>query len=218
MARSRRHPGAVTAFPPPEQRVYPRERALAALIATAISDQLAGTVTALRDAPNYPQGLVPQKAGRVGYQQIIDLATPATNTSARYTVPGEQTIYPLSVMATLTTSAVVGSRSLVLEYQDSNSVRWVIAGAPVLLAESQAQSFCWTPNAGTPSWPVSDAAIAPLSPQMLYPSQSLVVKLGSGQAGDQVSSVRIAAWVYPTGQYVERPDWRAEAATLDGPA
>lgn len=217
MAGRRRRPTTAPAIPPPEARVYPRERALAGLIATAISDQLAGTLTALAERPNYNEGLVPLKAGRVGYQALLDLAQPAAASSARYTVPGEQTIYPLSVMATLATSSAAGTRQLVIEYQDANAVRWCIAGGPVSLDPSQTQSFCWHPNAGTPSWPVADAAVAPFAPQMLYPPQSLVVKLTGGQAGDQVSSVRIAAWVYPTGQYVERPDWRAEAAMLEAP-
>ena len=79
-------------------------------------------------------------------------------------------------------------------------VRYLVAGANATLAASQVQSFVWHPEAGDADWPVEDAAIAPLPPQFLYPTTSLVLKIGNVQAGDQIDQVRLSVEKFRTGQ------------------
>jgi hypothetical protein len=140
----------------------------------------------------YAQGLVQPVAGQLGYQELVTGVTPAAAANYRYLVPGERTVKPLSVMCRLTTSAVVGDRSLTLEYRDDQDVRYLVAGVQATLAASQVNSFCWHPEAGDVAWPVEDVAIAPLPRQMLYPTHSLVIKLGGAKAGDQIDLVRLS--------------------------
>src|SRR5207344_2937951 len=103
-----------------------------------------------------------------------------------YLVPGDFTVYPLSVLARLTTSAAVGQRSLTLEYRDASDTRYLVAGTQATLAASQVQSFCWHPRAGDVAWPVDDCAILPLPQQLLFPAFSLVLKIGSPDVADQL--------------------------------
>lgn len=138
-------------------------------------------------------------AGRGGYQELIEGVNPAAGESFRYRVPGEIISYPLSVMAQLATSAVVAERTLTLEYQDGQDVRYLVAGANVELEASQTQAFCWQPLAGAATWPVDDAAIAPLPQQFIYPTHSLVLKIGNVQAGDALSLIRLSVYQFETG-------------------
>lgn len=165
---------------------------------TALAVQLADALAPYFE--QYAQPLVQPVAGQVGWQELLSPAAPAAGANFRYLVPGEEVLKPLSVMARLTCSAVVGERSLTLEYRDSSDVRYLVNGANVTLAASQVQSFVWHPQAGDADWPVDDAAIAPLSPQFLYPTTSLVLKIGNVQAGDQLDQVRISVEKFRTGQ------------------
>jgi hypothetical protein len=173
--------------------VQARTEQLGESIAVALVEPLSTVI-----AEQYAQGLVQPVAGRAGYQDLIRGDSPAAGQSYRYTVPGQHVLWPLSVMCRLTTDATVAQRGLTVEFQDADGVRYCVAGAPVTLAASQSQSFCWQPQAGTVAWPVDDVAIAPLPQQMIYPSHSLVIKLGNGQAGDQLDAVRLAVALYPT--------------------
>lgn len=147
----------------------------------------------------YNQGLVEPVAGHVGYQELLKPPSPSPGQSFRLPVTGEAVVTPLSIMARLTTSATVAQRSLTVEYRDDADVRYLVAGAPVTLPASQAQSFCWHPLAGDVAWPVDDAAIAPLPQQFVYPGFAIVLKLGNAQAGDQLDQVRIMVEKFQTG-------------------
>lgn len=147
----------------------------------------------------YNQPLVTPVAGHAGWQELLTPPSPASGLEFTYTVPGSEVLKPLSVMARLTTSAVVAQRSLTVEFRDNSGVRYLVAGAEVTLAASQSQSFCWHPTAGTPSWPVDDCALAPLPLQFIYPTCTLAIKIGNVQAGDQIDNVRISVEKFSTG-------------------
>lgn len=173
-----------------EQEADALAPAIAARIVAPLTDVLAET---------WNQNLVEPVAGRVGYQQLLKPTSPSAGADFRWTVTGEAVLWPYSVMCRLTCSAVVGERSLTLEYRDADDVRYLVAGANVTLAASQVQSFCWQPEAGSGFWPVQDTAIAPLPQQMIYPLSSLVLHIGNVQAGDQIDQVRLSVALYPTG-------------------
>lgn len=169
--------------------------------------QLAGTLAPLIIEPleqaiaeqfAQPLGSV-EAAGRAGYQDLIRGDTPLPGADWVYEGGGGAVVYPLSLMARLTCSAAVGDRKLTLEYRDADGVRYLVAGAPVTLAASQQQSFCWHPLVGGVAWPVDDCALAPLPQQFIYPGASLSVHLGSGDAADQIDQVKLSAYFYATG-------------------
>jgi hypothetical protein len=148
----------------------------------------------------YAQALVEPVAAQVGYQDLIRGDTPAAGDSYRYRVTGDMVVRLLSVLCQLTTSAVVGDRTLTLEYQDDQDVRYLVAGTQAELEASQSQGFCWHPLAGDVAWPVGDVAIAPLPQQMIYPTHSVVLKIGGVQAGDQIDLIRLSVETFETGQ------------------
>jgi len=150
-------------------------------------------------AEQFNQRLVEPVAGRVGYQDLLRLDTPAAGADARYTVPGDRVLWPLSVICTFTTSGVAGDRTLAVEYQDNDRARYLIGGAPVTVSASDSRSWCWQPLGGESAWPVENAVLAPLPQQHIYPGNSLVIRIGNPDAADQLSAVRISAWFYPTG-------------------
>ena len=119
--------------------------------------------------PVYAQPLVEPVAGRTGYQDLIRGTQPAAGQSFTYLVPGDMTLRPLSVMCQLATSGAAGDRTVTLEYQDEQQVRFLVAGTQAAVAASQTQGFCWHPLAGGVAWPIGDVAIAPLPQAMLYP-------------------------------------------------
>jgi hypothetical protein len=114
-----------------------------------------------------------------------------------YLVPGDFVVYPLTVMCRFTTSAAIGDRALTVDYLGPDGVRFCVGGAPVTAGPSDVHAFCWQPTAGTPSWVVGDAVVAALAPIFLYPTYTLRVHVTNGDPGDQLDSVRLAAYFYP---------------------
>lgn len=163
---------------------------LAPLIVEPITDLL---------AERFAQNVVPTVSGRVGYQELIRGDTPAAGSHFRYVVPGQHVLFPLSVFATFTTSAALQDRTLAVEYQDADGQRYLIGGAPNTVGAGDSRDWVWYPNAGASAWPVEDAVISPLPQQHLYPGNALVVRIGNADVGDQLSRIRISAWLYPTG-------------------
>lgn len=168
------------------------------MLANELAPRIVAPITDLL-ADRFSQSLVTPVAGRVGYQDLLRGDSPAAGSDYRYTVPGQHALWPLSVMATFATSATVKDRTLAVEYQDDDDRRYLIGGAPLTVGASDTRSWCWQPLAGGAAWPVEDAVIAPLPQQHLYPGNSLVIRIGNVDAGDQLSDVRISGWFYPTG-------------------
>lgn len=170
---------------------------MAAMIAERLADQimptlderfeaLRGTVAGALDGVQAAS----QDVSR-GWQALVNGPPPALGADAVYTV-ANSSLWPLSVMARLTTSGTAGDRSLTLEYQDGDGVRFLVAGANVTQPASQTQSYCWQPSAGVGSWPVDDVAVAPLPQQLLTHGYRLVVRLASGDTGDRIDQFRIS--------------------------
>lgn len=146
----------------------------------------------------FNQPLVEPVAGRVGYQDLLRPENPAAGADFVYSVDGSRVIWPLSVMARLTTSAAPGDRTLALEYQDTDGVRYLVAGAPLTVSANDQRSWVWHPQAGNTAWPVESAVISPLPQQHLYATHRLALRIGGADVGDQLDQVRLSVWVYPT--------------------
>lgn len=167
----------------------------AQLFARALSVELGRSFALWRGLmPGVP---APEHGTGAGFQQVIDGAAPIAGADFEYEVPGDVVMLPLSVMAQLTTSAVAGDRSVAVEYQDGDGERYCVSGAPVTVGASSTQSFCWHPQAGYPSWPIEDAAVAPLAVQRLYTPARLAIVVWDGDAGDRLDQIRIAAQFDP---------------------
>lgn len=150
----------------------------------------AAVADAVRGALDPPTGPSPDKQGEP-YQQLVFVGGGTSTSDAVYTVTGDLKLWPLSVMCRLTCSAVVADRSVALEYRDPDGNRYLVAGTQAIVQANGTQSFGWHPEAGDVTWPVEDAALAPLPQQFLYPGYQLAVKIWNGQVGDVLDQVRM---------------------------
>lgn len=175
------------------------QRQAAELTAQLLAGELAIVLDSLleRQVAPPPQPAALEWGDNFGYQQLIDGAAPGPGLDFSYPVPGDVTVYPLSVMCQVVTSGVAGDRSVAVEYRDGDDVRYVICGAPVTVPANTTQSFCWHPLVGNPSWPVEDAALAPLVQQHLYSPARLAITVWDGDAGDVIEQVRVSAQFFP---------------------
>jgi hypothetical protein len=175
-----------------QPRIFKRERAMielaSELIGAAVAEHLAVPTFdkppqqgALREYPVY------------SVQELIYGPNGTGTSDSVYEVAGEAAMWPLSVMCRLVTSNAVADRTVALEYRDQNGSRFLVAGTQAVVQASTTQSFCWHPQAGDVTWPVEDAAIAPLPQQHLFNGMVLALKVGNGQAGDVIDTVRISA-------------------------
>jgi len=98
---------------------------------------------------------------------------------------------PRSVFCRVTTDGTVQDRRVAVEYRTGNGERYIVAGAEVALTATSVQAFCWFPEAATPSWPIEDAAIAPLPEQWIFSPCALAIRVYNGAAGDLIDQVRL---------------------------
>jgi hypothetical protein len=126
------------------------------------------------------------------YQQLIALPQGTGTAGASYVVQSDP-MWPLSVMCRLTTSNAVADRTVAVEYQDGDGVRFVVAGTQAVVQASGQQSFCWFGSAGSVAWPIEDAALAPLPQMYLTYNQRLALHVWNGDSGDVLDQIRISA-------------------------
>lgn len=166
--------------------------------ALSVESEIARQIDEAMGHPPETGELAPEVGERRGFQDLVYGVQPLPGTDFVYAVPGSVSLWPLSVLCTLTTSNHAADRSVTLEYRDGDGHRFLVAGANVTQAASQTQSYCWQPSAGVGSWAVDDVAIAPLPQQFIYATHSVAIHVGSADTADQLSSVRISGWFYPS--------------------
>jgi hypothetical protein len=140
----------------------------------------------------------PTEGGRDAHQELIDGTDPAAGAEYVYSVPGDWNVRPLSVLATLTTSAVAGDRAVVLEYRDGEGERYNVAGTDVTVGPSSVQQFNFQVGAAEGMWPVDDVAVVPMPGLVVWPTYSLAVRIIDGDSADQLSRVRLTVEKYTT--------------------
>jgi hypothetical protein len=171
-------------------RLAPAQRAVAELQAGIIAAAVADAVRELLPVSE-PEVIAPEPHVSEPRDELIYGAADAGG-DYRYRVSGAAPIYPLSVHCRLTTSAVAGNRNVAVEYRAGNDERYLIAGAPVTIPAATTQTFVWHPKAGSPAWPVEDAALAPLPQQWLGNNRILAITVYGVQAGDVLDQIRLA--------------------------
>jgi hypothetical protein len=175
-----------------------KERAALDRLAQSLGEALAANI--VLPTMELPPQQAPVEGFAVNVQQLVNGTNGSDTTPSVYTVAGGAALWPLSVMCRLTTSAVVADRTVALEYRDANGTRFLVAGTQAIVQAGNVQSFCWHPQVGDVTWPVEDAALAPLPQQHLLPGWQLAVKIGSGQTGDVLDQVVISARFDPLAE------------------
>jgi|SRR6185437_11552940 len=186
-----------------EQATGPRpfltrqEKDMAAYIAERLADQIMQPLTeqigtlhgTLAGALEGVQA-APQDVSH-GWQSLAYVQGVAAGQPALYTVSAAS-LWPLSVFARLTCSGAVADRRIVLEYQDGDGNRFVVAGADVIVQASDVQAFCWQPAVGPGAGPAGDVVLLGLPQQLLRYQQRLAVRVVNMDTADQLDQVRIS--------------------------
>jgi len=129
--------------------------------------------------------------GREGFADLIAGAQPAAGIDYGYVVPGEAVVRPLAVFARLTTSAVPGDRAGMLEFRSSDGQVYAVAGTDVTVGGASSAGFNYLAGLGESMRPLGDVAMAPMPRLVLWPTFQLAVRIVNGDAGDQLSGVRL---------------------------
>lgn len=178
----------------PAVRITRRERALIDLGAEALAEIIAPLFPAPSPDPEPEPEQVLER--RAPYQQLVSLPQGAGTTGSVHVVASDP-MWPLSVMCRLTTSAAAADRTVAVEYQDGNGVRFLVAGSQAVVQANGQQSFCWFGSAGAVAWPIEDAAISPLPEQYLSWGQRLALHVWNGDAGDVLDQCIVSARFEP---------------------
>lgn len=160
------------------------------MLAESIGEEVAERLRA--ESEPEPEPVEPEPEQRRPYHQLVRLPQGTGVSGSDYTV-GVDPMLPLSVMCLLTTSAAVADRTVAVEYRNADGTRFVLAGTQAVVQANGRQSFCWWTGAGAVTWPVEDAAIAPLPEQYLTWDQHLAVVVSNGDSGDVLGNVIVSA-------------------------
>lgn len=133
------------------------------------------------------------------YARTYRPGNPAAGSDWLVPVPGGTRWRLHSVVAQLTTSAVVASRVVALHLGDGNGD---IAVSPMLVSQAASLSYtyCWYPGAGhSPAASAGTACAAPLPSLMLDTAYTVSVQTAARDVGDQWSAITLHVEEYTTG-------------------
>lgn len=125
-----------------------------------------------------------------GVQEPFAPATPAAGANLSFVADGRGLRRLCSLVLTLTTSGVAGSRYLKLEWQGGDGKPYAVAAVAATLSASSAQRYVFASNYGTQAWNTGTDAFAPLPAIFLSPGDSLVTVVDSLDAGDTLTVIR----------------------------
>jgi hypothetical protein len=128
---------------------------------------------------------------RYGNPQLVIGASPAAGAHFTFDIPGNYYTRLISVFCRLVTDANVADRTVLVEYRGDDSQRFALsAGASLTQAASLTRD--WAFNVFQPGSATVDLTfLAPLAPIMLTPGMDFRIFISNGQAGDQLSRVRL---------------------------
>lgn len=135
-----------------------------------------------------------------GYTSPQPAANPAAGTASTITVPGDRNYRVLAVIATLTTSATVATRTPKVNILDQDSnVLMALPSVGTLAASSAATIQGWLGN--TSSYTAGDGTlIIPIPRTFLRPNWKIQLTATNLQAGDAFTGVRWLWEEFPIGQ------------------
>lgn len=106
---------------------------------------------------------------------------------------------------TLSTDATMGDRLVTVEMVMADGVALVIGEAPVLVTESTSdQRFVGSVRTGSPSWNTGTDVLFSLLDYPFQGGRSFAINIAGVQAGDQLTSIKLAWMRLPTNESIVR--------------
>jgi hypothetical protein len=142
-----------------------------------------------------------------GVQEPFPLANPAAGANASFVCDGRGLRRLTSLVLTLTTSAVVASRYLKLEWQGSDGKAYAVAAVAATLSAGSTQRYVFVLGYASQAWNTGTDAFAPLPGVLLSPGDTLATVVDNLDAGDTLTVIRGTMERYPLDGVGLPPLW-----------
>lgn len=133
------------------------------------------------------------------FSQVIRPANPAVASGFTYTNDGSYWELIDLVAFKLVSDGNAANRQVTLTIKDGDGIALATLPAASVQTASLTWNYTWSTNFNTFGTVVALAVTSPLPEILLQPTFSVTVAIGSAQAGDQVSSIRLYAERFVTG-------------------
>lgn len=132
-------------------------------------------------------------------KRVINAPSPAAGANFSFRVPGGKAWQLLAVRATFAASAQAANRDVVLTLNDGTGLTSVTVPTVAAITAGLTRNITWA-NVGVNLTGTTTAITLPLpSPWYMLPDETVVITVGSIDAGDQLSGVRIVVLETNTG-------------------
>lgn len=149
-------------------------------------------------APITEELLNPFAYGR-GFLDVQYPANPAAGAGFSLVMDGRYISRLIAATFTLTTSAVVASRFVTVDYDDGNGKILVSRGAAVGVTAGSTQKFAADMARSGSEWNTGSTVFFGLYDFMLEPGRKLLINVANIDAGDQLSNLVLSFERFPTG-------------------
>jgi hypothetical protein len=134
-----------------------------------------------------------------GFSEVVVVANPAVATGFTYTVSGQYWQRVASLSFVMTSDGNAANRQVLLVQRDASTAVLDASPPSAVQVASKAYTYVYRPNAAAINDTVSLVNVQAINPIFLPPLSTIVVTIGSVQAGDQISAIRFYMEKFDTG-------------------
>jgi predicted lipase len=167
------------------------------------------------------EGLTSEYSHGRGYSEVFPIANPAVATGFTYTVTGQFWERLVAVSFVLTSDGNAANRNVLLVQKDAMGAVLDASPPAAVQVASKVYTYVYRSNASATNDTVNLVNVQAINRLFLQPQYTVAVTIGSAQAGDQLSAIRIYRERFDTslqglaiGMVVETP--RQAAAQFVG--
>ena len=133
------------------------------------------------------------------FSEVVPVASPAVATGFTYTVSGTQWQLLDLISFRLVSDGNAANRQVTLTIADAGGIALATLPSASVQVATKTYDYTWSTEFDTFNAVVSNAITSPLPAIFLQPEFTVVVAVGSVQAGDQISRIRLYAEQFVTG-------------------
>lgn len=136
---------------------------------------------------------IPGEDGRP-FQQVVAIDNPAAGVDVLQALDPRYSQWLLSLVFTLTTSAVAGNRYVTVEYLDGTNTAFCVNAAGVAVLAGSTQRFAGSSERGEGEWATGTDVLFPLMPLQLEGGHTLSINVANMDVADTLTGIRAAFW------------------------
>ncbi len=127
---------------------------------------------------------------RLGFRERRKGTAPAAGADFSVSMEGRYVTRLVSVSVLLTTDGTAANREVVLEYLSSESVRFALFGAPVVVTATDTVTYHFQRGLVESAWSIDDSILVPIGDEVLLPTESFRLHVVNVQATDTLTVIR----------------------------